>query len=110
LTEALLAQPSNTVVAGVRDIKSPNALSLQDVSRAETTKLIVVKIDAISETDATDAARELSSTCGINNVDVVIANGGYGTVYGDLSTVKPTQVKELVDVNGIGEGTYIPKG
>ena len=33
----------------------------------------------------------------------MIANTGYGEVYGDLSTMKPGEVSKLVNINGMGE-------
>lgn len=33
---------------------------------------------------------------------MVIANAGYGTVYGDLSQVKPQEVQDLVNINAVG--------
>lgn len=61
------------------------------------------KIDSVSDTDANDAVRLLHTEYGIDELDVVVANAGYGTVYGDLSQVKPHEVRELVDINTIGQ-------
>ncbi|KAJ4305493.1 hypothetical protein N0V90_001024 [Kalmusia sp. IMI 367209] len=101
LTEALLSQPSHTVVAAVRDPQSSTSLSLADLPRAADTQLITVKIDSTSDTDAAEAAHVLATQHGIKSLDVVVANAGFGEVWGDLTTVKPKEVGELVDVNGI---------
>ncbi|KAF2470840.1 NAD(P)-binding protein [Lindgomyces ingoldianus] len=102
LVEALLSRPENTVIAGVRDLRSAKSLSLTDLPCADSSRLIVVKIDSASDTDAADAARTLSTRYGIDKIDVVVANAGSGNVYGDLSAVNPGEVKDLIDVNGVG--------
>jgi norsolorinic acid ketoreductase len=103
LVEALLSQPSNTVIAGVRDPRSTNSLSLAEFPRAADTKLIMIQIDSTSDSDASDAAQVLTSEYGVEKLDVVIANAGSGEIYGDLATVVPEEVSRLVDVNGIGK-------
>jgi norsolorinic acid ketoreductase len=103
LVEALLSQPANTVIAAVRDPRSPNSLSLTEFPRAADTELITIKIDSTSDSDAYDAAQVLTSEHGVEKLDVVIANAGFGEIYGDLTTVKPEEVSRLVDVNGIGK-------
>ncbi|KAF2260273.1 NAD(P)-binding protein [Lojkania enalia] len=102
LTTALLSQPSNTVIAGVRDLNDSNSRSLATLPCGESSKLIVVKIDSTSDTDAIEAVSTLSTNHGVTKLDVVIANAGSSNIYGDLTTVKPDEVKELVDVNGLG--------
>lgn len=103
LVEALLLQPSHTIIAGVRDPRSPISLSLAEFPRAADTELITIKIDSTSDSDASDAAQVLTSEHGVEKLDIVIANAGFGETYGDLATVKPEEVSRLVDVNGIGK-------
>jgi norsolorinic acid ketoreductase len=87
----------------VRDLGSPDSISLAELSCAADTKLITVKIDSTSDTDAVEAAQALSKDHEIKRLDVVVANAGSGDVYGDLATAKPQEIKDLVDVNGLGE-------
>ncbi|KAI0172717.1 hypothetical protein GGR52DRAFT_419308 [Hypoxylon sp. FL1284] len=97
-----LARPNITVVAAVRDLNHDTSRSLSDLARSEGTKLIVVKVDATSDVDAQDAVKLIQAEHGITKLDIVVANAGYGTMFGDLSQVKPSEVRDLVDINTLG--------
>ncbi|KAI1775578.1 hypothetical protein F4818DRAFT_382255 [Hypoxylon cercidicola] len=99
LTARFLLQPNTTVVATVRDLEQ---ISITELPIAADSKLVIVKIDSRSDTDAQDAVKLIQAEHGIDRLDVVVANAGYGTVYGDLSQVKPHEVLNLVDINAIG--------
>ncbi|KAI1082069.1 hypothetical protein F5B20DRAFT_578840 [Whalleya microplaca] len=60
------------------------------------------RVDSVSDTDAQDAVKLIRDVHGIDKLDIVVANAGYGTVYGDLSQVKPHEVRDLFDINTIG--------
>ncbi|KAK7743310.1 hypothetical protein SLS62_010682 [Diatrype stigma] len=102
LTIRFLSQPNATVVAAVRDPEHPTSKSLSALPHGEDSKLIIVKIDSVSDTDAQDAVKLIQTKHGIDKLDIVAANAGYGTVYGDLSQVKPQEVRDLFDINAIG--------
>ncbi|KAI1395756.1 hypothetical protein F4819DRAFT_492172 [Hypoxylon fuscum] len=99
LTARFLLQPNTTIVAAVRDLEQN---SVSELPHAADSKLVVVKIDSRSDTDAQDAVKLVQAEFGIHRLDVVVANAGYGTMYGDLSQVKPHEVRDLVDINTIG--------
>lgn len=86
-------------MAAVRDLEQN---SVSELPHAADSKLVVVKIDSRSDTDAQDAVKLVQAEFGIHRLDVVVANAGYGTMYGDLSQVKPHEVRDLVDINTIG--------
>lgn len=86
----------------MRDPEHPTSKALFDLPRGDGTTVIVVKIDSLSDTDAQDAVKTLQTDHGIHKLDIVVANAGHGTVFGDLSLVKPHEVRHLVDVNTIG--------
>lgn len=102
LATRFLLKPNTTVIAAVRHPKHPTSQSLSELPRGEGSKLITVKIDSVSDTDAQDAVKLIQTEHGIDKLDVVAANAGHGTVYGDLSQVKPHEVRDLVDINTIG--------
>lgn len=102
LAERFLLRPGTTVVAGVRDPQASTSRSLSELKQGEGAKLITVKIESTSDTDAQEAVELLKTQHGIDKLDIVVANAGYGTVYGDLSQVKPSEAKELFDINALG--------
>lgn len=76
----------------MRDLDSKTAKTLHDLSRGPGSKLIVVKIDSESETDAKAAVALLKTQHGIVNFDTVIANAGVG---GHWAKAADTDIKEL---------------
>ncbi|KAK9421102.1 putative Norsolorinic acid ketoreductase [Seiridium unicorne] len=102
LTSRFLLRSSTTVVAGVRRFEDQTTQSLSKLPHGESSKLITVKIDSTSDSDALEAVKLIQNEHDINQLDIVVANAGYGTVFGDLSQVKPSEVRDLVDINAIG--------
>ncbi|KAF7964618.1 hypothetical protein HWV62_4892 [Athelia sp. TMB] len=103
LVEAFLARPNATVIAAVRNpsnaesVASLNALPLGDGS-----KLILVKIDSLSEPDAAAAVQHLQTTYGISALDVVVANSGISNHAGPAVSTPPDEVRSHFEVNAIG--------
>lgn len=102
LATRFLVQPSTTVVAAVRQTDDATAQSLSELPRGSGSKLITVKIDSVSDTDAQNAVELLRTKHGIQKLDIVVANAGYSTVYGDLSQVQAGELRELFDINAVG--------
>jgi NADP-dependent 3-hydroxy acid dehydrogenase YdfG len=102
LTSHYLAQPNSLVIAAVRDPTSASSAALAKLPKHDSSDLITVKIDAVPDTDAHDAVAQLQSDYNVAKLDVVIANAGYGTVYGDLAAVQADEVKKLFDINALG--------
>ena len=102
LVEAYLAQPNSTVVAAVRDPADSTSQSLQQLPKASSSSLIVVRIRSTSDTDASAAVKELQTSHGITSLDVIIANAG---VSGNCPRVEDAQIHDLQEyyhVNVIG--------
>ena len=76
LVETFLARSNTTVIAAVRDPASAPSQSLQSLSKGDSSRLIVVKIDAKSPTDPAAAVKTLQTEHSIDHIDVVIANAG----------------------------------
>lgn len=96
----LLARQNTKVIAGVRDLNASAAIKL--IEQSQTThkdRLVVVQIDAESETDAAAAARALQEQHGIQHVDVVIANAGIATDWRPIKQVKPEDVATSSRIN-----------
>ncbi|KAH0293725.1 nor-1 [Aureobasidium namibiae CBS 147.97] len=101
LLERYLSRPDTTVIATVRDPTKQQ--SLHDIPKASGSKLIIVKVESRSDTDALEAVSSISNQ-GINHLDVVIANAGYYTPPADPKVAKITakDLLEHVDVNTAG--------
>jgi norsolorinic acid ketoreductase len=103
LTEAFIAKPGNVVIAAVRDPSQDTSQALCKLPSGEGSEMILVKIDSTSDTDAANAAKVLVTKHNIQRIDVVVANAGFGETWGDLSEVKPEEVRDLVDINALGK-------
>jgi len=97
-----LLRPSQTVIAAVRDVTSPSSVELSTLPRAAGSKLVLVKIDAASDTDAQDAARTLKQSNEIDHVDVLIANAAI-CVYNEPAHAAPLQTfRDQLETNLLG--------
>ncbi|WVQ81962.1 hypothetical protein IAT38_004089 [Cryptococcus sp. DSM 104549] len=79
-----------TVVAAVRNPTTMPALE---------GKLITVKVEAASYTDATEAVEELKTKHNITRLDVVIANAGISDSWTHLNKIKPAILDRHYEVN-----------
>jgi norsolorinic acid ketoreductase len=74
--QAFLSRPATTVIAAVRDPSHQFSQRLKDLPKGDNSKLILVKIDSPSQTDALEAVADLHKVHNIDALDVVIANAG----------------------------------
>ena len=101
LLNAYLSRPNHTIIAGIRD-PTTGSSDITAIPRAAGTKLIIVKIDSKSETDASTAISELRSKHNIESLDVVIANAGIGHDWSPVLQSKPESIREYIEVHTIG--------
>jgi len=102
LLEAYLSRPNSIVIAGVRDPLNASSKTLSSISAGKGSKVIIVKLDSLSETDAKTAVQLLKSEHGIDHLDVVIANSGIGKYYGSALDTPISELRDHIDVNTIG--------
>ncbi|PSK59246.1 hypothetical protein B9Z65_3570 [Elsinoe australis] len=102
-TAQLLQRPNSTVVAAVRT--PSKAEPLNELPKGKNTKLIIVKIDASSDTDPAEAIATLQRDHAITTLDVVIANAGVAYDSTRILDSKPSTAREIFDVNTIGPVT-----
>ncbi|KZP11869.1 NAD(P)-binding protein [Athelia psychrophila] len=103
LTAIFLARPNNTVIAAVRNPSSADSVaSLKSLPVGASSKLILVKIDSLSETDAADAVKLLQAEHGITALDVVIANSGIANYVGPALTTPLHEMRAHFEVNTLG--------
>ncbi|MCJ1465267.1 hypothetical protein MMC07_003883 [Pseudocyphellaria aurata] len=100
LVEKYLSRPNTTVVAGVRSLASGEALN--SLPAGAGSKIILVKIDSLSETDAQTAVSNLQSHHGIDRLDIVIANAGIAKHVGLGVETPINEIKDHFMVNAVG--------
>lgn len=102
LVTAYLAQPNNTVIAGVRDPTDDRSTALSLLPKGPSSSLIVVSIESTSETSALAAIEELKTKHHVEALDIVIANAGISAIFPPVSEVKPADMANHYAVNVIG--------
>lgn len=100
LTAELLKRPNTTVVAGVRDTAA-SASILNALPTGDGSKVVLVKIDSQSETDAKEAVSTLASE-GITSIDVVIANAGIAHSGASVAQTTIDSLRDHLNTNTIG--------
>lgn len=91
LSEIYLQRQDHIVIAAVRDTGTKAAQALHELPRADSTRLLVVKIDSASTTDAMEAVSHLQREA-VNHLDIVIANAGISE---DLSRVGQLELEAM---------------
>lgn len=102
LVAAYLRQTDNVVIAAVRNPDDSNSQLLQQLPRAQSTILIVVKINSTSTTDAEMAVERLRSEYNITSLDVVIANAGMAQTFPRVESAAAIDMLNHYQVNAIG--------
>ena len=82
-----LARPYSTVIAGLRDPSSDSSKALLNLPKGENSRILTVKIDSGSKTDAASALKTLETTYHIDKLDTVVANAGIAKYYGSITSV-----------------------
>ncbi|KAF2163016.1 hypothetical protein M409DRAFT_26463 [Zasmidium cellare ATCC 36951] len=102
LVANLLNREGSTVIAGVRDSKAETARSLDELPKGKGSRLIIVGIDAESDTSASTAMHTLQSTHYITHLDVVIANAGKANPFASIAALDLNTARDLFNVNTLG--------
>lgn len=95
-------RPDTTVIAGVRDVESASSKSIASLPTGLNSKIIVVRIDNLSENSAREAMESLQSKHAITKLDVVIANAGITNYYGSAFSTPLSELRSHLEVNTIG--------
>ena len=101
--EKYLSRPHTTVVATVRDTFAVDSIALNNLPKAQGSKLVVVKVESTSETDASEAVSNLASY-DITKLDIVIANAGIfkPEAFQKVAEVQTADLMEHFNVNAVG--------
>jgi len=100
-TQSLLQRPNTTVIAAVRDV-AKSTPTLESLSKASGSKLIVVKLDSSAEADPKNAVAQLKSEHGITSLDIVIANAGIAHSGTTIVNTPADALRDHFAVNTIG--------
>jgi norsolorinic acid ketoreductase len=99
--EHYLRRPNHIVIAALRDISSPNAKALLELTAGEGSRVVLVKIEAASTTDSFEAAKELEAQ-GITKLDLIIANAATVGDQGPVESIDPKAVADVYVINAVG--------
>ncbi len=102
LLERYLARPNHTVIAANRDPEATSSQALESLPKGPGSRLIVVKVDATSDTDPSTAVKELQAKHGLDHLDLVIANAGVAYAYGKVSEIDIKDVRGHFEPNVYG--------
>jgi NAD(P)-dependent dehydrogenase (short-subunit alcohol dehydrogenase family) len=102
LLQRYLIQPNHVVIAANRDPSHPTSQSLNDLPKGEGSRLIIVKVDASSETDASEAVEQLQNSYGIDHLDLVIANAGMSNVWPTVAALRIADLQAHMEANAYG--------
>jgi norsolorinic acid ketoreductase len=97
-----LSRPNHIAIAGVQDPENISSESLNSLPTGSGSKLIVVKIDSGSETDAKSAIALLQSSHQVSHLDFVLANAAIENFWGKIVDITIESMLEHYKVNTIG--------
>ncbi|KAF3035531.1 hypothetical protein E8E12_001562 [Didymella heteroderae] len=101
LTAELLQRPNTIVIAGVRDTTA-SASVLNSLPTAPGSRVIIVKIDSQSETDAKEAVSQLTTEHGITSIDIAIANAGIAHSGAPVAQTTSDSLRDHFNTNAVG--------
>jgi norsolorinic acid ketoreductase len=101
LTTVYVSRDNTTIIAAVRDINKETAKSLTTVPTGRNSKVLLVKIDSLSEDDPKNAMEIVRRKFFIDHVDIVIANAG-DSKFAPVDKVSVEMMKYHYNVNTIG--------
>ena len=101
LLKRYLARTNHIVVAANRDPEHATSKELTDVAKGTGSRLVVVKLDGGSDSDALEAIKELAKQ-GIDYLDLVIANAGVSYAFGKVSDIKIAEIQGHIEPNVYG--------
>ncbi|KAI1464952.1 NAD(P)-binding protein [Daldinia caldariorum] len=101
LLELYLAKPNHIVIAANRNPDHPTSKALAQLPKGEDSRLIVIKVDASVESDASEGIKQLIAQ-GIDHIDIAIANAGVLYCVPKVSEVKTEELQGHLTPNVFG--------
>ncbi|CZT05530.1 related to ketoreductase [Rhynchosporium agropyri] len=99
LLTTYLSRPSHVVVGAVRDIDSLSSAALHDLPKGHDSRLILLKLDSTSTTDASELVEDLQITHEIKHLDIVIANAGISNYFGKARITPAAEMLSHYTIN-----------
>jgi NAD(P)-dependent dehydrogenase (short-subunit alcohol dehydrogenase family) len=99
--ELYLARPNHIVIAANRDPEHHTSKALANFFKGPGSSLIVLKIDATSQTDPAQAVKQLESQ-GIGHIDILVANAGISQCWPKVSEVDVQDMQKHLVPNVYG--------
>ncbi|KAH7418082.1 hypothetical protein BKA64DRAFT_635229 [Cadophora sp. MPI-SDFR-AT-0126] len=97
-----LSRPNHVVVGTARDINPALSANLDAIPKGENSRLIMLKLDSASTTDASKVVETLKSDYQISHLDIVIANAGISSYFGPARITPPEEMLSHYTVNTLG--------
>ncbi|KIV76816.1 hypothetical protein PV11_08677 [Exophiala sideris] len=101
LLKRYLIRPNYIVIAANRNPEHASSIDLVNIPKAADTRLVIVKVDASDDEDATSAVVALQVQ-GIDHIDLVIANAGVSYAFGKVSDISLKDVRDHFEPNIYG--------
>jgi norsolorinic acid ketoreductase len=86
----------------VRDVNPSLSASLDALPKGHNTRLVLLKLDSASTTDASALVETIKSTFRIGHLDIVIANAGISNYFGSARVTPPAEMLSHYTVNTLG--------
>jgi norsolorinic acid ketoreductase len=102
LVATFLSRPSTTVIVALRNRTPAIAADLTSLPTGTSSRLIIIKIDSLSDTDALDATAELRAEYGIHEIDVLIANAGIDKTPLAATETPVSFLRDTLEANTLG--------
>ncbi|KAL2074287.1 hypothetical protein VTL71DRAFT_8065 [Oculimacula yallundae] len=99
LLTTYLSRPNHIVVGAVRNVDSLSSANLVLLPKGQDSRLILLKLDSESISDASDLVEALKSTHQINHLDIVIANAGISNYFGKARITPAEEMLSHYTVN-----------
>ncbi|KAK0119660.1 hypothetical protein ONS95_011097 [Cadophora gregata] len=105
ITAILLHRTDTTVIATIRTPTTPSS-SLNSLSVAQTSKLLIVPLDFSNPSQSQDSFKNflttLNLTHGIDHIDTIIANAGIGSSFLSAKDTPLSSLTEHYETNALG--------
>jgi len=102
LLTTYLSRPNHVVIGTARGINSSLSAYLNTIPKGENSRLILLKLDSASTTDASNAVGALKLEHQISHLDIVIANAGISSYFGPARITPPAEMISHFTVNTMG--------
>ncbi|KAK0112937.1 hypothetical protein ONS95_014655 [Cadophora gregata] len=102
LLEIYLSRADHDIIGTARHTSPSLLAELDAIPKGKNTRLILLKLDSASTTDASSVVEALKSTYQVTHIDTVIANAGISNYFGPARDTPPEEMLSHYTVNTMG--------